>query len=72
MLGLPVRGVLVGPPSVTGAPPSVPGAFRISLEVSDDTPVTAHPAQLVAAPVGCADDITSFSIKGRARLKFED
>lgn len=44
------------------APPSVPGALRISLEVSEDTPVTAQPAQLEEAPAGCADDATSFSV----------
>lgn len=42
---------LVGPlPSA--APPSVPGALRISLEVSEDMPVTAQPAQLEEAPAG--------------------
>lgn len=42
---------LVGPlPSA--APPSVPGALRISLEVSEDMPVTAQPAQLEDAPAG--------------------
>lgn len=42
---------LVGPlPSA--APPSVPGALRISLDVSEDMPVTAQPAQLEEAPAG--------------------
>lgn len=43
------------------APPSVTGAFRINFDVSDDTPVTAHPAQLDDAPAGWALDSTSFS-----------
>lgn len=44
------------------APPSVTGVFRINLEVSDDTPVTAQPAQLEDAPAGWALDSTSFSV----------
>lgn len=42
---------LVGPLH-SAAPPSVPGALRISLEVSEDMPVTAQPAQLEEAPAG--------------------
>lgn len=58
---------LAGPlPSVA---PSVPGALRISLEVSEDIPVTAQPAQLEEAPAGCAQDATSFSAGGSM---FED
>lgn len=51
---------LVGPlPSA--AAPSVPGAFRISLDVIDDMPVTAQPAQPDEGADGCAEDVTSFS-----------
>jgi len=52
-------------PGPAGAP-SAPGAVRISLEVREETPVTAQPAQLEDTPAGCADDATSFSeVKGR-------
>lgn len=50
--------VLVGLEALAGsmpsaaAPPSVPGALRISLEVSEDMPVTAQPAQPEDAPAG--------------------
>lgn len=37
------------------------GAFRMSLEVRDETPVTAHPAHVAADPPVCADAVTSFS-----------
>lgn len=37
------------------------GAFRMSLEVRDETPVTAHPAHVAADPPVCADEVTSFS-----------
>ena len=47
--------------SGTAAPPSAPGAVRISLEVREDTPVAAQPAQLEDTPAGCTDDVTSFS-----------
>lgn len=51
---------LVGPlPSA--AAPSVPGALRISLEVMEDMPVTAQPAQPDEAADGWAEDATSFS-----------
>lgn len=53
---------LAGPLSSATAAPSVPGVLRISLEVSEDMPVTAQPAQLEEAPAGCADDPTSFSV----------
>lgn len=33
-------------------PPSVPGALRINLEVSEDMPVTAQPVQPEEAPAG--------------------
>lgn len=43
--------LLGGPlPSVTA--PSVPGALRMSLEVMEDIPVTAQPAQLEELPAG--------------------
>lgn len=57
----PVGLVLLAGPSPSAAPPSVPGALRISLEVSEDIPVTAQPAQLDEAPAGWAQDATSFS-----------
>lgn len=41
-----------GPPPSVPVPPSVPGALRISLEVSELMPVTAQPAQLDEAPAG--------------------
>lgn len=44
--------VLLAGPLPSAAPPSVPGALRISLEVSEDIPVTAQPAQLDEAPAG--------------------
>lgn len=43
---------LASPVPSAGAPPSVPGALRISLDVSEDMPVTAQPAQLEEAPAG--------------------
>lgn len=51
---------LVGPlPSA--AAPSVSGVLRISLDVMDDMPVTAQPAQPDEAADGWAEDVTSFS-----------
>lgn len=44
--------VSVDPLPSAAAPPSVPGALRISLDVREDMPVTAHPAQLEEAPAG--------------------
>lgn len=47
-VGLVSAGLL---PSAAAAP-SVPGLLRISLEVSEETPVTAQPAQLEEEPAG--------------------
>lgn len=44
--------------------PSVPaGALRMSLEVREETPVTAQPAHVAAELLVCADAVTSFSAK---------
>lgn len=48
-------------PLPSAAVPSVPGAVRISLEVMEDMPVTAQPAQLEEGPAGWAHEATSFS-----------
>lgn len=47
--------------------PSVPaGALRISLDVREETPVTAQPAHVAVELLACADAVTSFSeTKGR-------
>uniref|UniRef100_A0A3P8VA48 Retinoic acid receptor responder 3-like n=1 Tax=Cynoglossus semilaevis TaxID=244447 RepID=A0A3P8VA48_CYNSE len=44
--------LLLGPLSSAAALPSVPGALRINLDVREDMPVTAQPAQLDEAPAG--------------------
>lgn len=42
--------------------PSVPaGALRMSLDVREETPVTAHPAHVAAELLVCAEAVTSFS-----------
>lgn len=43
---------LLGGPLPSATAPSVPGALRISLEVMEDIPVTAQPAQLEELPAG--------------------
>lgn len=48
-------------PLPSAAAPSVSGELRISLEVMDDMPVTAQPAQPDEAADGWAEDATSFS-----------
>lgn len=43
---------LLGGPLPSATAPSVPGALRMSLEVIEDIPVTAQPAQLEELPAG--------------------
>lgn len=65
----PLGEVFSGPGGAEGTfsvelPSGPPGAVRMSLEVREETPVTAHPAQLAAAaavPGDWAEDVTSFS-----------
>lgn len=45
----------------SAAAPSVPGALRISLEVMEDMPVTAHPVHPAEDVDGWAEEATSFS-----------
>lgn len=48
--------------------PSAPGVVRINLEVIEDMPVTAQPAQLEEAPAGWAQDATSFSTGQKIKI----
>lgn len=59
--------MLAGVPSGAASVACIDPAFvRMSLEVRDETPVTAHPAQLVAVPGLAEAAWTSFS-KNRGR-----